>query len=66
MDPQLEKARLENRRQEAGENADLWQRLDELAQAHEIEWVWIKGHAGHVGNEHADALANRGVESVRT
>jgi ribonuclease HI len=47
-------------------NADLWQRLDELAQQHEIEWIWIKGHAGHVGNEHADALANRGVESVRT
>ena len=46
-------------------NADLWQRLDELAQQHEIEWIWIKGHAGHVGNEHADALANRGVESVR-
>ena len=46
-------------------NADLWRRLDELAQGHDIEWVWVKGHAGHDGNEHADALANRGVESVR-
>jgi ribonuclease HI len=32
---------------------------------HEIEWIWVKGHAGHDGNERADALANRGVESVR-
>jgi ribonuclease HI len=46
-------------------NEDLWRRLDELAGQHEIEWVWVKGHAGHEGNERADALANRGVESVR-
>lgn len=45
-------------------NADLWQRLDELANAHEIEWLWVRGHAGHVENERADELANRGVESV--
>ncbi len=41
-------------------NEDLWRRLDELASAHQIEWVWVKGHAGHPGNERADALANRG------
>lgn len=45
-------------------NADLWRRLDELAQQHEIEWIWVRGHAGHDGNERADALANRGVRSV--
>ncbi len=47
-------------------NVDLWQRLDELAQQHDVEWVWVRGHAGHDGNERADALANRGVESVKT
>jgi ribonuclease HI len=46
-------------------NADLWRRLDELAQQHEIEWIWVRGHAGHDGNERADALANRGVDSVK-
>ena len=42
-------------------NADLWRRLDELAAQHEVQWEWVKGHAGHDGNERADALANRGV-----
>ena len=42
-------------------NADLWRELDELARRHEIEWVWVKGHAGDAGNERADALANLGV-----
>ena len=44
-------------------NADLWQTLDTLVHggAHRIEWHWVKGHAGHVDNERADALANRGV-----
>jgi ribonuclease HI len=46
-------------------NVDLWQRLDELAQAHVIEWHWVRGHSGHDGNERADALANKGVESIR-
>ena len=45
-------------------NADLWHELDELAQKHEIEWIWVRGHSGHDGNERADALANRGVEMV--
>jgi ribonuclease HI len=45
-------------------NVDLWQALDEAQARHKIEWRWIKGHAGHEGNERADALANRGVESV--
>jgi ribonuclease HI len=46
-------------------NVDLWQRLDTLAQAHRIEWHWVRGHSGDPGNERADALANRGVDSVR-
>ena len=46
-------------------NVDLWQRLDVLAQTHQIEWRWVKGHAGDPGNERADGVANRGVASVR-
>ncbi len=45
-------------------NADLWRKLDEVVRSHDIEWIWVKGHAGHVGNERADALANRGVASI--
>jgi len=45
-------------------NDDLWRSLDVLAQLHQIEWIWVKGHAGNVGNERADALANLGVENV--
>lgn len=46
-------------------NVDLWKRLDELAARHHVDWRWVKGHAGHDGNERADALANRGVPSGR-
>jgi ribonuclease HI len=42
-------------------NVDLWKRLDELAAAHDVEWHWVKGHAGHVENERADRLANKGI-----
>ena len=45
-------------------NEDLWRRLDEAAGRHKIEWVWVKGHAGHPENERADVLANRGVEEI--
>ena len=45
-------------------NVDLWKRLDEATHAHAIRWVWVRGHAGNVGNERADALANRGVKSL--
>lgn len=43
-------------------NVDLWRALDEVASRHDIEWLWVKGHAGHPGNERADALANHGVD----
>ncbi|WP_439645203.1 ribonuclease HI [Demequina globuliformis] len=46
-------------------NKDLWVALDEQVARHQIEWVWVKGHAGDPGNERADALANMGVEQVR-
>lgn len=45
-------------------NADLWRVLDEVAGGHEVEWHWVKGHAGHPENERADALANKGVEEL--
>ncbi|MDR3087208.1 MAG: ribonuclease HI [Azoarcus sp.] len=47
-------------------NADLWRALDEIAARFSIEWFWVKGHAGHAGNERADALARRGVEAARS
>jgi len=45
-------------------NIDLWQRLDALTPEHEIEWHWVKGHAGHPENERADQLANLGCAQV--
>lgn len=45
-------------------NEDLWRRLDAIASKHQVEWLWIKGHAGHDGNERADQLANRGAEEI--
>ncbi|MFZ6798553.1 ribonuclease HI [Undibacterium sp. Di24W] len=45
-------------------NVDLWQALDAAKNTHKIEWIWVRGHAGDVGNERADQLANRGVDSV--
>ncbi len=45
-------------------NAELWRELDELAARHTIRWHWVKGHNAHVGNERADALANRGADSA--
>jgi len=43
-------------------NQDLWERLSALAEAHEVDWHWVKGHAGHPENELADSLANQGLE----
>jgi ribonuclease HI len=43
-------------------NEDLWRRLDEARLRHEVDWRWVKGHAGHELNERADALARRGLE----
>lgn len=46
-------------------NEDLWRALDEEAARHQIEWLWVKGHAGHPENERADALARQGVDATR-
>ncbi len=45
-------------------NEDLWRRLDNVNQQHEINWQWVKGHSGHRENELVDALANRGVDEL--
>ncbi len=45
-------------------NQDLWQRLDALTEAHEIEWTWVKGHSGHPENERADQLAVAAIDTL--
>ena len=45
-------------------NVELWQRLETLAAGHDVKWHWVKGHSGDPGNERADRLANRGVETA--
>ena len=45
-------------------NEDLWRRLDIAIAKHTIEWKWVKGHSGDIGNDKADALANRGIDSL--
>lgn len=45
-------------------NADLWQRLEAAAQAHDVQWEWVKGHAGHPDNERADRLAVKGMREA--
>jgi len=42
-------------------NDDLWKRLDQARLRHEVDWRWVKGHAGHEFNERADALARQGM-----
>lgn len=46
-------------------NADLWRLLDEHSRRHKITWRWLKGHAGHAGNERCDELAREAIEEVR-
>jgi ribonuclease HI len=45
----------------AVKNIDLWQALDQAVILHQVQWRWVRGHAGHPENERADALANKGV-----
>ena len=47
-------------------NLELWQRLDTATQQHDIDWRWIKGHAGHAQNERADELAREGMQPFQT
>jgi ribonuclease HI len=46
-------------------NTDLWQRLDDATKRHEIAWHWVRGHAGTLGNERADALAREGMKPFK-
>lgn len=46
-------------------NADLWHELIAAAKPHRVEWIWVKGHAGHAENERVDALACAAAEAVR-
>lgn len=52
-------------KREPVKNADLWRRLDTEAARHRIEWKWVKGHAGHEGNERCDTLAVAALEQLR-
>ena len=47
-------------------NQDLWQRLEIAANAHNVDWRWVKGHSGHTENDRADALARKGCDENRT
>ncbi len=46
-------------------NRDLWERLDTLAQQHQIEWHWVRGHSGHPENERADLEANKAIDAMQ-
>ncbi len=46
-------------------NEDLWRRLDAARQRHDVTWHWVRGHAGHDGNERADQLARDGMAAAR-
>jgi ribonuclease HI len=46
-------------------NEDLWRTLDPLVSRHKIKWHWLKGHAGHVGNERCDELANIEIAKIK-
>jgi len=46
-------------------NVELWQRLDELAQIHDIKWIWVRGHVGNYYNERCDQLAGAAIEERR-
>ena len=45
-------------------NKELWQKLDYLISKHQVQWHWVKGHSGDAGNEAADLLANKGIDSI--
>jgi ribonuclease HI len=46
-------------------NKELWKQLDELCQQHKVDWNWVKGHAGNIGNERVDELARSAMEPYK-
>ena len=51
-------------KKEPVKNKELWMRLDQLTQFHNVSWNWVKGHSGHRENEIADMLANKGIDEL--
>lgn len=62
--PNWKKRNWKTAGKQAVKNVDLWQKIDQLAQAHDIKWIWVKGHSGDPGNERADELANLGIDTL--
>jgi ribonuclease HI len=62
--PGWKKKNWKNSKNQAVKNEDLWRIMDKLVQQHDISWNWIKGHSGHIENEQADALANKGIDEL--
>ena len=62
--PQWHKRNWKTADKKPVKNQDLWQRLDEAAARHRVQWRWVRGHSGEEGNELADRLANKGVDEV--
>jgi ribonuclease HI len=62
--PQWKKRQWKTADRKPVKNADLWERLEEEIARHEVHWHWVRGHAGHAGNERADELANRGIDEL--
>ena len=53
-----------NSKKQAVKNTDLWQSLLEVVQIHQLNWKWVKGHSGDLGNDLADKLANKGLDNL--
>ncbi len=63
MDPRLEKKGWITSTKTPVKNVDLWKRLDKVSQIHQMDWRWVKGHAGHAENERCDDLARWAAEA---
>jgi len=62
--PGWKKKNWKTSKNQSVKNEDLWKTLDKLVQQHDINWNWVKGHSGHIENERADELANKGIDEL--
>jgi len=62
--PNWKKRGWKTANKKAVKNEDLWRKLDELTNGHEIDWRWVKGHSGHKENELVDQLANEAIDEL--